>query len=100
LKVPVFYPPNYSVTKIVTEPKIDIAISASLINRMNRVYQQSALLYYRSTSQIFLPHCLLVAKGDKLELHDSFQYPAKPNQIFNSTGQMMCEEDEEDEEPI
>lgn len=58
-----------------TEPKIDIAISASLINRMNKVYQQSALLYYKSTSQIFLPHCLLVAKGDTLELHDSFSYP-------------------------
>lgn len=67
-------------TKIVTEPKIDIAISASLINRMNRVYQQSALLYYRSTSQIFLPHCLLVAKGDTLELHDSFQYPRREDE--------------------
>lgn len=71
LKVPCFYPPNYSVTKIVTEPKIDISISSSLINRINLVYQESALLYYRSTSQIFIPHCLLIAKGDTLELVDS-----------------------------
>lgn len=38
LKVPCFYPPNYSVTKIVTEPKIEIAISTSLINRVNQMY--------------------------------------------------------------
>ena len=69
--MPCFYPPNYSVTKIVTEPKIDISISSSLINRINLVYQESALLYYRSTSQIFIPHCLLIAKGDTLELVDS-----------------------------
>lgn len=71
LKVPCFYPPNYSVTKIVTEPKIDISIASSLINRINLIYQESALLYYRSTSQIFIPHCLLIAKGDTLELVDS-----------------------------
>lgn len=28
-------------------------------------------MYYRSTSQIFIPHCLLIAKGDTLELVDS-----------------------------
>jgi integrator complex subunit 11 len=63
LKVPCFYPPNYSVTKIVTEPKIDIAISSNLINRINLIYQESAMLYYKATSQIFIPHCLLIAKG-------------------------------------
>jgi|688.fasta_scaffold260511_3 integrator complex subunit 11 len=50
LKVPCFYPPNYSVTKIVTEPKIDIAISSNLINRINLIYQDSAMLYYKATS--------------------------------------------------
>lgn len=38
LKVPCFYPPNYSVTKIVTEPKVEILISPSLINRVNKMY--------------------------------------------------------------
>jgi integrator complex subunit 11 len=38
LKVPCFYPPNYSVTKIVTEPKVAIYINASLVNRINQMY--------------------------------------------------------------
>lgn len=38
LKVPCFYPPNHSVTKIHTEPKVDIQIASSLINRINRIY--------------------------------------------------------------
>jgi len=50
LKVPCFYPPNYSVTKIVTEPKIEIFISSSLINRLNLSYEEAALLYYKATS--------------------------------------------------
>lgn len=73
LKVPCFYPPNYSVTKIVTEPKIEISISSSLINRLNQNYQEAALLYYMANSQLFIPHCLLVAKNGKLELVDSDQ---------------------------
>lgn len=73
LKVPCFYPPNYSVTKIVTEPKIDIAISSKLINRLNQSYQEAALLYYKATSQLFIPHCLLIAKDNRLEIVDSDQ---------------------------
>jgi len=38
LKIPCFYPPNHSVTKIITEPKIEIAIGADIINKMNRIY--------------------------------------------------------------
>ena len=55
LKVPCFYPPNYSVTKIVTEPRIEIAISASLINRVNKMYSEGGLLYYKSNSSMFIP---------------------------------------------
>ena len=56
-----------------TEPKIDISISSSLINRLNQSYQEAALLYYKATSQLFVPHCLLVANGNRLELVDSDQ---------------------------
>lgn len=55
LQVPCFYPPNYSVTKIVTEPKVMVYISASLVNRINQMYQTGALQYYRSNSQMFVP---------------------------------------------
>lgn len=71
--MPCFYPPNYSVTKIVTEPKIEISISSSLINRLNLSYQEAALLYYRATSQLFIPHCILIAKDNRLEIVDSDQ---------------------------
>ena len=97
LKVPCFYPPNYSVTKIVTEPKIDIFISSSLINRINMLYQESALLYYRSTSQIFIPHCLLVAKGDSLELIDSPQLVLKDSEGNPTIGEQPAEEDSDEE---
>jgi integrator complex subunit 11 len=73
LKVPCFYPPNYSVTKIVTEPKVVIYISASLVNRVNKMYQDGALQYYRANSQMFVPQCLIVSKGDELELTDMTQ---------------------------
>jgi integrator complex subunit 11 len=55
LQVPCFYPPNYSVTKIVTEPQVVVYISASLVNRINQMYQTGALQYYRSNSQMFVP---------------------------------------------
>jgi hypothetical protein len=57
----------------VTEPKIEISISSSLINRLNLGYQEAALLYYRASSQLFVPHCVLIAKDNKLEIVDSDQ---------------------------
>ena len=35
---------------MLTEPKVEILISPSLINRVNKMYQDGALLYYRSNS--------------------------------------------------
>lgn len=59
LKVPCFFPPNHSVTKIITEPKINIALGSKLINKMNRLYAEDTMLYYKSNSQIHLSNCLI-----------------------------------------
>jgi hypothetical protein len=56
-----YYPANHTVTKILTEPKISIAIGSDIINRMNRLYAHDdpTMLYYRATSQMYLTNTLI-----------------------------------------
>ena len=57
--MPCFFPPNHSVTKIMTEPKIDLMLQAALVNGFNRLYAEESLAQYRANSQMHLSNCLI-----------------------------------------
>jgi hypothetical protein len=56
-----YSPANHTITKILTEPKIEIAIGVDIINRMNRIYSNDdpSMRLYRANSQMFISNTLI-----------------------------------------
>ena len=56
-----YYPANHSVTKILTEPKIEISIGSDIINRINRIYsvEDPSMRLYRANSQMYITNTLI-----------------------------------------